>query len=189
MTTPHNQSDESQQISLRLEQYDDIFSDFDLRPYSHRALSSDFLEEIKRASRDKSNEGIDLALYIPEAARNPAQEPVIIERLSAHFKKHYLMVKKEKRNVLGLGIGMVVLGVICMILATYVVFEDPSHSVGLSFLVVFLEPAAWFLLWEGMDQIIFTSKNVQPELDFYRKMSHAECNTHFESYDRIAHAE
>ena len=41
------------EISLSLDNYDDIFSDFDPRPFSQRALSDDFLIEAKKASRDK----------------------------------------------------------------------------------------------------------------------------------------
>ena len=71
---------------------------------------------------------------------------------------------------------MVMLGILCMIAATLIVFKDPSQNLLLSFLVIFLEPAAWFLLWEGMDQIIFNSKDINPELEFYKKM--ASSNMH-----------
>ena len=81
-----------------------------------------------------------------------------------------------------LGITMVVLGIMCMILATFVVFKDPTQNLWLSFLVVFLEPAAWFLLWEGMDQIIFNSKNVNPDLNFYKKMFYSRDRIYFKSY-------
>ena len=179
------QSDESREIFLRLENYSDIFSDFDVRPYSKRALSSDFLDEVKRASNDKYDTGIELVLYVPEEKRDQAQESVIAERLKAHFKKHFLLLRKEKRKILLLGTLMTVLGVISMILATRILFEDPTQSVWLSFLVVFLEPAAWFLLWEGIDQILFSSKNVEPELSFYRKMANERGQIIFKSGELI----
>lgn len=173
---------ETSEINLRLEQYDDIFSDFDMRPYSHRALSVDFLEEVKRAARDKNDGEIELVFHAPDKERNEQHESVIKERLAAHSRRHYHLVLKERRRVLRLGMGMVFMGIICMVVAAFIVFEDPTQNVLLSFLVVFLEPAAWFLLWEGMDQIIFNSKNVKPELDFYRKMSNAHNRMHFKSY-------
>lgn len=170
------------EVSLKLDSYEDIFSDFDIRPYSKRALSVDFLDEIKRASRDKTPGGVELVLHVPESARSESEENIIKERLGEHFKKHYKLLLKDKRRVLGLGIGMVVIGIFAMIAATYIVFEDPTHNVLLSFLVVFLEPAAWFLLWEGMDQVIFNSRNIQPELDFYRKMSDSCDRIFFKPY-------
>jgi hypothetical protein len=173
---------ETQEILIRLEHHDDIFSDFDIRPYTHRSLSVDFLEEMKRAIIDKEDTGIDLALHVPEKERNESHEAIIKERLAGHFKRHHHLLLKDKRRVLKLGGSMVGLGIIFMIAATSIIFKDPSHSLLLSFLVVFLEPAAWFLLWEGMDQIIFNSKNINPELSFYRKMSDSHSSVHFKSY-------
>ncbi|MFA5095068.1 MAG: hypothetical protein WC447_00155 [Candidatus Paceibacterota bacterium] len=173
---------EISEISIRLEQYDDIFSDFDIRPYSKRALSVDFLDEIKRATSDSKDDKIELALYVEEKKREISHETVIQERLSAHFKRHYYLLMKEKRKVLKLGISMILVGIICMIIATFIIFKDPTENLLLSFLVVFLEPAAWFLLWEGMDQVVFNSKNINPDLDFYRKMYGSHEHISFKSF-------
>lgn len=173
---------ETAEISLKLERYDDIFSDFDIRPYSSRALSVDFLDEIKRASCDKRDEGIELVLYVPAKERSESREATIKERLAAHFKRHYRLLMEEKRRIIRLGTSMVTLGILCMIAAAFIVFGDPTRSLLLSFLVVFLEPAAWFLLWEGMDQIIFNSKGINPDLHFYKKMSDSRGHTHFKVY-------
>lgn len=170
------------EISLKIDKYEDIFSDFDIRPYSGRALSVDFLDEVKRAARDKGENGIELILNVAEEKRSEFHETTIKERLASHFGRHYRLLAEEKRHVTRLGGGMMALGVLCMIAATFIIFEDPSQSLFLSFLVVFLEPAAWFLLWEGMDQIIFHSKNVDPELEFYRKMTDSSGNIHFKSF-------
>lgn len=173
---------ETQEISLKLEHYDDIFSDFDMRPHAKRALSVDFLDEIKRASKDKTEDGIELMLHVPVGGRDEVLEATILERLAAHFARHFGLLSKEKNKVMGLGIGMVVLGIICMVMATLIIFKDPADDMVLSFLVVFLEPAAWFLLWEGMDQIIFHSKNINPELEFYRKMANSHGHVSFKAY-------
>ena len=90
--------------------------------------------------------------------------------------------QKEKHNVLWLGGIMVMLGILCMIAATLIVFKDPSQNLLLSFLIIFLEPAAWFLLWEGMNQIIFNSKDINPELEFYKKMASSNMHIFFKTY-------
>lgn len=183
MTYRPDSEEETSEISLRLDHYDDIFSDFDIRPYSKRALSSDFLDEIRRASRDKKDGGIELTLHVPEKERNESREGVIRERLTAHFGKHYNLTLKEKRSYLGRGIVMVILGTVFMITAALIMFKkDPAESLLLSFLIVFLEPAAWFLLWEGMDLLLFSSKEVDSELDFYRKISDPHGHIHFKPY-------
>ena len=182
MELRNSDTEEVHEISLKLKKYDDIFSDFDMRPYSKRALSIDFIDEIKRASQDKNEGEIDMFFYAPEEERNEAHEVTIKERMAEHFKKHYHRLTKERRGIMMRGVSMVTLGVICMIVATFIIFKDPTESLLLSFLVVFLEPAAWFLLWEGMDLIIFEAREVDPELNFYRKMSESHKNLHFKSY-------
>lgn len=169
----HVPHDETSEIIFRIEGYDDIFSDFDVRPYSKRAISVDFLDEVKRASRDKYDDGVTLTICVPKK-RHASREVTIKERLSSHFKRHYKLLLQEKRRVMTIGFAMVVMGIFSMIAATFILFKDPSENLLLSFFVVFLEPAAWFLLWEGMDLIIFHSKKRNVELDFYKKMSHTQ---------------
>lgn len=173
---------ETQEITLRLEHYDDIFSDFDARPYSKRALSVDFLDEVRRATADKSESGIELVLAVPEAERSESHDATIRERLAEHFQKHYGILCRQKKKIQRYGWFMVFLGVVAMVGATFILAEDPTHNLFLSFLVVFLEPAAWFLLWEGMDQVLFASKEFNPELSFYKKMSANPHHIHFKPY-------
>ena len=69
-----NQILEESKISLILDDYNDLFSDFDPRVYAQRALSQDFLEEAERAAKEKVSGAISLNFLVPEKLRNPAQE-------------------------------------------------------------------------------------------------------------------
>ena len=160
-------------ISLILDSYNEIFSDFDPRHYSEKALSDDFLSEIKRASRDKG-EGVELKFLAPKSRRNLNEEVLIRRRLREHFKKHFLGLKKEKKRTIKQGFYFVLAGIFFMFIATLILFRYKTESLVTSFLVVFLEPAGWFSFWEGLDLIIFDSKKINPELVFYRKMSKAD---------------
>ena len=119
---------------------------------------------------------------MPAKELNQSHEATIRERLAQHFQKHYDKLGDEKRGVLRRGLLMVVFGIIFMVAATLIIFKDPHEDLLLSFLVVFLEPAAWFLLWEGMDQILFAAREVNSELSFYRKMAGNHHHIHFKSY-------
>lgn len=160
------------EISLQLDSYDDIFSSFDPRPYSQRALSVDFLDESRRASRDKK-EGVELKLLIPKYKRDVKQEGIIKRRLLEHFRRHHEMVKQETKGIMKTGLFFVVLGVILMFLATFVFFKYEKSAIT-SFFVILLEPASWFTFWEGLNHMIFESKRTRVELNFYRKMSKCE---------------
>jgi len=173
---------EDQEILLKLDRYEDIFSDFDLRPYSRRTLSVDFLDELRRASYEKESGAIEVVLHMPTGKRNEASEGKIKERLKDHFKKHYTLLLSQKARVVRRGATMVVMGVIAMLLASFIHFKYNESNLMVSFLVILLEPAAWFLLWEGMDLIIFGSKDINAPLAFYKKMSQKRNSIIFKGY-------
>lgn len=171
---------EQSEISLLLENYDDIFSDFDSRAYSQKAISQDFLEEAERASRDKEYGKVELRFLVPSKIRNTHNELIIKKRLKNHFKRHSELAKKEFKGVIMQGIFFVILGIIIMFIAAFILFSYSKTSLFSSFLIIFLEPAGWFFFWEGLDLIIFETKKKKPEFEFYRKMS--KCKISFSSY-------
>jgi hypothetical protein len=160
-------------ISLALEDYEDIFSDFDPRPYSERSLSEDFLYELQRAAFNKEESGLAVTLLLPKEERNGAQEKVILERLKNHFRRHHRRLEDKRKGDVKTGAWMVALGVAFMFLATYILYEF-KQTLWTAFIVVLLEPAGWFMFWEGSSLIFFKAKEVAPELGFYRKMSAAK---------------
>jgi hypothetical protein len=166
------------EISLLLDTYDDIFSDFDPRPYSQRALSDDFLNEARKASREKG-ESFELRFLMYARLRNSEHESVIKKRLHEHFKKHTANLKKEIENVMIKGVILAVLGFVMMVGAT-VIAEFVTKSLLSSFLMVVLEPSGWFAVWMGFDSIFSVPKEKKPELVFNEKMSKADII--FESY-------
>src|SRR3989344_7409018 len=102
------------EISLWLDHYDDIFSDFDPRPYSQRALSIDFLDEVKRASKDKPLEALELKFLVPKDKREVSREFIIKKRLRDHFKKHIDLLSKEKKDTINQGAIFIALGTVLM---------------------------------------------------------------------------
>lgn len=161
-------------ISLRLNSYDDIFSSFDPRPHSERALSIDFIQEAERASIDKTFEQFELRLMIPRKHRNNEQERAITKRLKTHFARHQTKLIQERKNLIKKGALFCLVGMFIMLLASFVSVTYGDKTLVMHFLLVFLEPAGWFLLWEGMYQIVFEAEHTKPKLDFYKKMTNSD---------------
>ena len=163
-------------ISLKLADYNDIFSDFDPRPYSDRALSVDFLSEAKRASIDKPSGQIELRLMVPKKLRKPGVEEVIKKRLKNHFERHARKIKLQNKKILRNGSIFTASGIGIMLVATFVLFGYSQTNIFNHFLTILFEPAGWFLFWEGLDQVVFESKKTGPELEFYEKMAKSDIN-------------
>ncbi|MEM4260337.1 MAG: hypothetical protein QXG00_03805 [Candidatus Woesearchaeota archaeon] len=167
------------EISLLLDHYDDIFSDFDPRHYSERALSDDFLNEVRRASRDKPSGKLLLKFMVPKQNRNFLQEYVIKKRLRDHFKKHHQLLLEEIKDIKKKGLNIIAWGTSLMLIAGFI-NSLPNLSFFHHLLLTITEPAGWFLWWTGLDQFYYTVKQKKPELVFYEKFETAEIS--FTSY-------
>lgn len=164
---------EKAEISLILDTYDDIFSDFDPRPYGERALSVDFLSETRREARDK-NVGIELNLLIPKTARNPADEETIKTRLKAYFRKSYRYAKEElsKRNRQAM--ALVVVGIAIGAVDVYMLSLEGISSILKSAIEIVLTPASWYTIWTGFDELMIKPREMVADSAFYKKMSGAQ---------------
>jgi hypothetical protein len=161
-------------ISLILDSYNDIFSSFDPRNYLERALSDDFLDECKRAARDKEN-AIELRLLIPKNQRNLKEEWKIKKRLHEHFAHHSRLEEKEIKKLKWEGMSWFGLGTVFILSVAYLHKLDITGFIPI-LLITMLEPAGWFSFWEGLGKIFITAREKSPNLEFYEKMSKAEIN-------------
>lgn len=163
-------------ISLILDSYDDIFSDFDPRSYSQKALSDDFLLECKKAATEKEKE-IELRLLVQKHKRNLDDEREIKKRLRNHFQKHYKEKQEEQKKIRREGILLSLLGMALILSAT---FLYAYKGFVFNLLLVILEPAGWFTAWTGLEKIFISAKEKAQDLEFYRKM--AASKIYFYSY-------
>ncbi len=167
------------EVSLWLYNYDDIFSDFDPRPFSERALSEDFLTEAKKIMKEKASGQLELKFSVPAKLRNSEKEKTIKKRLKEHFRKHSILLKNEKAGMMRKGILMAVFGLGMMFLAAYLKYINSSQFFYM-LLFVILEPSGWFITWYGFDGIWNTYSKMNPEVEFYKNMTNAEIS--FMSY-------
>ncbi len=159
-------------IPLVIDSYEDIFSYFDPRPYSQRALSGDFLLECKKASAEKKGK-IKIRFFLPRNKRNPLEEIKIKKRLKEHFTKHFRQKRKEITKIRMNGAFWVVMGSAMMILSAFLLF-DTKLSFGLHLLLTLVQPAGWFFLWEGLGKILLVPQEKKPDYNFYKKMAGSE---------------
>lgn len=164
---------EMSQVSLWLDTYDDIFSDFDPRPFSDRAISDDFLLEAKKFFREKKTGGLELKFLIPEKERKQEIETQIKKRLKEYFKKHCSLLQKELGGTKKRATALTLSGIILMILASALDYFQ-SKILILHLATTLLELGGWLAVWFGLEQIFYTIRGKNQEVEFYKKMSQLE---------------
>lgn len=160
-------------VSIWLDRYEDVFSDFDSRPFNERALSDDFIAEAKKIAKEKPGGKIELKLLLPASGRNHETEEVIVRNLHTHFRHFAHVMEGEIKYKRRKGLLLSASGFLVMALAVYII-SISGNRLYLNLLRVVFEPSGWFLVWVGFEDIFRESRVRKTELDFNSKMAHAE---------------
>jgi hypothetical protein len=166
------------ELSLWLDNYEDIYSDFDSRHYLKRRVSEDFLYELRNALKYKKERVNDLLLLLPQEKRNDQNEKIITESLKDFFTTQFRVHADNCHTKFNNGIILGIIGVLIMALNSFASF-NVSHTFSLVVLRVIAEPAGWFLLWAAFDFLFYDWKDLKKEREFFRELS--ELNIHFRS--------
>lgn len=185
MTNPTNDSISKKldsdpiDINIWLDSYNDMFSDFDPSPYSKRTISDDFISQVRKVVKDRYRKKMNLILLLPESARNKKDEQIISEHIHNYFKTNNHQLLEEKRKINQKGLMLTLIGIILMLMASYLSFLK-SESYVTHVLLILFEPAGWFMIWMGLDQLVNYSSSKRKELVFYAHM--AETTIKFGTY-------
>ena len=142
------------EIAIQLDTYDDIFSDFDPRPYSSRALSEDFLKEIRRHYLEDKRGRFEVHFTIPAPVRNVGDEALIKKRLREQFG---IMVEQERSEIEKIkrrGYLYIAVGLAVLLADTFAMFALIQPSFIYQVLSIILVPAGWYGMFTGIGKVI-----------------------------------
>lgn len=163
-----------------LDTYDDIFSDFDPRPFAQRELSDDFLKELGRRYMENTKGGIEVSFRIPAAAREPRLEATIRKRLREHFGQERQKVRAQiqqhrHKGLIYAGVGF------GLLMADLGITLWQPEAAWAKVVGILLTPAGWFSLWSGMEKLAEVPYKLEHLRSFYDKF--AKCNYTFVTHD------
>lgn len=168
-------------ISIVLDNYDDIFSDFDPRAYGQRELSDDFLKELSKRYVEDSRGNFEVRFFIPAYERDMKAEALIKKRLKEHYSREMKNVEKETDAVHNRGIRYIVTG-ICILLGETFIRLTWGNDIVWSIIGVLILPAGWFAIWTGLERIFDLGPRILKQKTSFEKF--AKCNYMFISQDR-----
>ena len=160
----------SAEISLWLDTYDDLYSDFDSRHYRKRRISEDFIEELKMSLKYREDPPRALALLLPAGSRDTTLEAAIQVNIEQQLLDRLTSLKLKVRKIARRAVLMLATGMALM--TTCVVLQAKMDQVYLLALIRSLpEPAAWFMIWTGLDAFIYHYRKAVQEQSFYHTLS------------------
>ncbi|MCX8195259.1 MAG: hypothetical protein N3G22_04105 [Candidatus Micrarchaeota archaeon] len=151
---PQEQPQDIREITIQLDSYDDIFSDFDPRPYSSRELSEDFLKEIRRRYLEDKRGRFEVRFTIPSAERDLREETLIRKRLREHFA---LMVAQENEVIASIrrrGYIYISAGAAVLLANVFALFLLEESSLLYQILSIFMVPAGWYGMFTGIGKVL-----------------------------------
>ncbi len=168
------------EISIILDVWDDIFSDFDPRPLDERALSQDFIDELKKRYRETSKGDLLISFFAPKSLKDDRSEKMVTHRLRKHFKDRAMQKKRDMRRMRTRGAIFVLIGISSLSTITLLAFFNVVPELAGKLLESLFVPLGWFGVWEGFSQIVNASPLFAHEEKLYRQLSTAEYHFHYE---------
>ena len=155
------------QISIAIDTWDDVFSDFDPRPIKDRMLSEDFIVELKKRYRETKKGDFVIEILAPVDLCNPNTERSVIQRLKRDFKHRSLQKRKELSKLRRRGTVFVLFGIFFLTALTLLTYYKVVSKLAIEILGIIFMPLGWFGIWEGFSKIVDPSRvSIQEEIIF-----------------------
>ena len=166
--------DALREIAITLDTYDDIFSDFDPRPYTQRELSEDFLKEITRRYMEGKHGRYEVRFTIPSSERDLKDESLIKKRLREHFSIRVARETEAIKNTKERGYIYIGIGAAVLLADVYFFFLFNEQSLVYQIVSIFLVPAGWYGMFTGIGKVIDEPFDAVERKKLYEKFEHAD---------------
>ncbi|MGN6567509.1 MAG: hypothetical protein ACTHJ0_06140 [Flavipsychrobacter sp.] len=153
------------ELSLWLDSYDDIYSDFDSRHYLKRRISEDFIDELRMSLKYRPDNPDTLQLLLPAQVRNAEIEKEILSSIKEQFRERMQIYEDKRKRTWLQGLSLLISGMILMAADAYIVYKASYFN---TLLKVAMEPASWFMIWTGLDVLIYDYRKTRSDADFYK---------------------
>ena len=161
------------EISVAIDRWEDIFSDFDPSPLGQRTLSEDFISELKKRYRETKRGSFIITIYAPLSLKDEQKEKVVIQRLKQYFRFRSIQAKKQLGRIRARGITFVAFGTFSLGLLILLTYFKVFSELAIEMIGIALMPLGWFGIWEGFSKIVDASPILRVDEDLFVKLARA----------------
>ncbi|MDF2942380.1 MAG: hypothetical protein K0S01_1238 [Herbinix sp.] len=156
-------------IELSLDDFDDVYDEWDPAPFKKRFIEEEFNEFIMTSAEDIPNAyNIVIVLHLPEDKKNTNKEKSVI---SAYENFYLYAAAKEKRNWLRLRKKTLMYFMLSLLLLGIGYFYlDETNMVILNVLREGIFIGGWVFLWEAITNIFITRHELISTINLYKRL-------------------
>ncbi len=151
-------------IEVALDNYEDMFNEWDPAPFKRRDIDPDFYAFFKECSEELSlKRKIALVFFIPKAEIDLEKQQKCTEGLRNFFEFNHYLSGKELRNSWRSALKYFFIGIVFLSIA--VVFENAFEKTVLSGILgqgLFI--GGWVFVWESLRLLAFRNAELRHDL-------------------------
>jgi len=168
-----NDSNNSYMIEVSLEDYDDVYDDWDPSPFKKRDIEMEFNDFILDSSMDiPLKENIEIVLYLPENKKADYKEKSLKEAYKNHF---YYILQRMKRQREQLNRKTVVYFALSIFFLLVVYrYLGKTEVLPLKILSEGFFVGGWVFLWEVFTNIFITGREGRHDYKICERLYNSE---------------
>ena len=160
-------------IEVSLDNYDDVYDDWDPSPFKKRDIEDEFNDFIVNSSEDiPLNFHTSIVLYLPVSRKDEKKEAALISAYHNYYGYALERLSKaqyslHKKNVLYLFLSIVLLSI------GYFYFRG-EQNIFFKVLHEGIFIGGWVFLWEFFTNTFITTREIQLEYKLYKRLLQSE---------------
>lgn len=165
--------DKAYQIKVSLDDYEDIYDDWDPSPFKKRDIEAEFSDFVIDSSSDIPLKfGLVIVLYLPEIEKAVFKEKALLEAYTNHFLFMIGRVNKRQGNIRNKIISNLFLSISFLFFGTF--YTYPGHNVLLAILQEGIFIGGWVFLWEVFTLVFITLRDLKKRRKELTRLLNAE---------------
>lgn len=160
-------------IEVSLDDYSDVYDDWDPSPFKKRDIEVEFNDFIVNSSEDiPLNLDISIVLYLPASKRDQKKEATLISAYQNYYGYALERLNKIKLNLHRKNISHLLLSVSLLSIGYFFFGEEKNLFVKVLHEGIFI--GGWVFLWEFFTNIFITTRELRNEYKLYRRLYQSE---------------
>ena len=167
-------------VEVSLDDYDDVYDDWDPSPFKKRDIEDEFNDFIVDSSGDiPLSSAISIVLHLPEEKRSEEKEIILVSAYRYFYSYIVQRLKKELNNQRMKALSYLGLAIIFMSIGYF--FTVEGQSMVFTVLHEGILIGGWVFLWEFIHTLFITGRDKVRDFGIYQRLLNAEVR--FEYYE------